>query len=73
MCDFEDNAQPICSWTHDDTADFLWQRVQGDEMIENGSDDEFWQTYGIDRDHTLGKSMRKLLVNKQYVYCWIDF
>ena len=62
MCDFESNAQPMCSWTHDDTADFRWKHVQGDEMIEGGADDEFWQTYGIDRDHTLGKKMRRLLL-----------
>lgn len=55
MCDFENDAQPICSWTYDISADFLWQRVQGEEMIEAGSGDDFWQTYGLDRDHTLGR------------------
>ena len=57
MCDFENDAQPICSWTYDISADFLWQRVQGEEMIEAGSGDDFWQTYGLDRDHTLGRSI----------------
>jgi hypothetical protein len=55
MCDFENEAQPICSWSHDNDADFNWARVRGDEVNELDLYDDLRQTYGPDFDHTLGK------------------
>ena len=55
MCSFENNAEPICSWSHDDDADFKWSRIRGDQMNNLDWYDDFWQLYGPDRDHTLGK------------------
>ena len=55
MCSFEDNTQPICSWVHDPDADFEWQRIRGDQINNIDWYDDFWQIYGPDRDHTLGK------------------
>jgi hypothetical protein len=54
MCDFESNTQPLCSWSHDDDADFKWKRTRG-EQLSTGDWYDYWQTYGPDRDHTLGK------------------
>ncbi|CAF1456361.1 unnamed protein product, partial [Rotaria sordida] len=56
MCNFENNAEPICSWSHDDDADFRWQRMRGDQVNNFDWYDDFWQLYGPDRDHTLGTS-----------------
>lgn len=55
MCSFENNAEPLCSWTHDDDADFKWVRARGDQF--NGIDwyDISWNYYAPDRDHTTGK------------------
>ncbi|CAF1639090.1 unnamed protein product, partial [Adineta ricciae] len=61
MCDFENNAQPLCSWSHDPGADFRWQRVRGEQINNNNWYDDFWQLYGPDRDHTLGTSKGYLL------------
>ena len=55
MCDFENTNQPICSWTHDDDADFRWRRMRGDQVNNWNWYDDYWQIYGPDRDHTLGK------------------
>ncbi|CAF4840990.1 unnamed protein product, partial [Rotaria sp. Silwood1] len=54
MCSFENNAEPICSWSHDDDADFRWQRMRGEQVHNFDWYDDFWQLYGPDRDHTLG-------------------
>ncbi|CAF0718676.1 unnamed protein product [Adineta steineri] len=62
MCDFENHAEPICSWTHDSDADFQWQRIRGEQS--NTIDfwyDDYWQLYGPDRDHTLGTPKGHLL------------
>jgi hypothetical protein len=56
MCDFENDAQPICSWSDDDDADFKWRRVRGDEVNDLGFYDHALKTYAPDRDHTLGKN-----------------
>jgi len=55
MCSFEDNTQPICSWSHDTDADFKWERMRGDQINNFDFYDDFWFLYGPDRDHTLGK------------------
>ena len=55
MCDFEDHAQPICSWSHDDRADFQWLRVQAEDVGNTDWYGDSWQLYGPDRDHTLGR------------------
>jgi len=65
MCDFENDARPICSWSHDDEADFKWKRVQGDQLNELDEFDDIWQTYGPDRDHTLGKKKLSILSIKE--------
>jgi hypothetical protein len=54
MCSFEDNTQPICSWSHDTDADFKWARMRGDQINNFDFYDDFWFLYGPDRDHTLG-------------------
>ncbi|CAF4361398.1 unnamed protein product, partial [Rotaria sordida] len=56
MCNFENNAEPLCSWSHDNDADFRWQRMRGDQVNTIDWYDDFWQLYGPDRDHTLGTS-----------------
>jgi hypothetical protein len=56
MCDFENNAQPVCSWSHDESADFKWRRVQGEEINNIDRYKNIQEIYGPDRDHTLGKS-----------------
>ena len=55
MCNFENAAQPLCSWTHDPDADFRWRHVRGEQVNEFNWYDYYWQDYGPDRDHTLGK------------------
>jgi hypothetical protein len=62
MCNFENNAQPICSWTHDNDADFKWKRVRGDEVNNIPRFNNLVQTYGPDRDHTLGKKKNYLFL-----------
>ncbi|CAF3607398.1 unnamed protein product, partial [Rotaria sp. Silwood2] len=32
MCSFENKAEPFCSWSHDDDADFKWQRMRGEQI-----------------------------------------
>lgn len=69
MCDFENDAQPICSWSHDDDADFKWLRVKGDDINSDWYDDD-WQLYGPDRDHTLGNNkINKLLKFLCFFFC----
>jgi hypothetical protein len=55
MCSFEDNTEPMCSWSHDNDADFQWRRVRADQINSLDWYDDWWTTTGPDRDHTLGK------------------
>jgi hypothetical protein len=65
MCDFENDAQPICSWSHDDDANFKWRRVRGDEVNDANRYVDVRQIFGPDRDHTLGKKIDHFINRKK--------
>ena len=56
MCSFENRDEPLCSWSHDEDADFKWRRLRGDEVSNFNWNDDFGQMAGPDHDHTLGRT-----------------
>jgi hypothetical protein len=51
MCDFENDAIPMCSWSQDLNTDLQWKHVRGDNTVKNNN--RLIST--LERDHTYGK------------------